>query len=214
MPALAITTSIPPNVATAWATAASISANEQTSPVIDVASAPSSAVSASSGSRSRSTSTTLAPLATSPRAVSAPTPRAPPVTRTTCPLSLLMNASVPSTAPGHRRWSGGLCRGLRVAGRRGGRGVRGVPGDEVADGRGDQPRVVPHRRVADAGVDAELDAGDLGAQPRRVVLHRQDAVLGAPRDQHGDLDLVEVVQAGLAAAQDRVDVLDDRAVHR
>src|ERR1700712_4545169 len=102
-----MTTSRPPKVETACATAASICSSEQTSATVDVALAPSSDSSAAKGSRSRSTRTTFAPWATSRRAVSAPTPRAPPVIRTTLPLSLLMNATVPSTAPNRSHDRGG-----------------------------------------------------------------------------------------------------------
>src|SRR3954447_4906304 len=94
-----MTTSRRPNVVTAWATADSICSRLHTSATVAVALGPSSCASAASGSRSRSTRTTRAPRATSRRAVSAPTPRAPPVMRTTWPLILLMNATVPSTAP-------------------------------------------------------------------------------------------------------------------
>src|ERR1700754_3932002 len=120
MPALAITTSSPPNVATPCATAASMSSNFVTLPTIDVAwPAPSSASSAASGSRARSTRTNFAPLPTRPRAVSAPTPRAPPVIRTTCPFSFFMNATVPSTAPDRAHDRGGeLGEAVRRVGRR------------------------------------------------------------------------------------------------
>src|SRR4051812_42894075 len=197
MPALATATSRRPKRSMPWATAASICSRLQTSPSTPVAlSGPSSASSSRSGWASRSTSTTLAPRRTSPRAVAAPTPRAPPVMSTTCPLSLPMAASPRACAGVHGRPAA-----------RGGR-------HEVDDRLGDQPGVVPHRRVPDPGGDAELDAGDLLAQPRRVALHGQDAVLAAPQHERGHSDLVEVVHAGVAGAQHRVDVLDDVAAHR
>ena len=85
---------------------------------------------------------------------------------------------------------------------------------EVDDRPRKQGRVVPHRRMANARRDAELDVADLLAQARGVRLHRQDPVLVTPGDEDRDVDLVELAHRRLAVAQDRVDVLDDVAADR
>src|SRR5215218_6100684 len=82
-PALASTTSMPPNAATVPATAPSTCAWSVTSASNQAARSPSSSASARKRSGSSPTSETRAPFATARRAVSAPMPRAAPVISTT-----------------------------------------------------------------------------------------------------------------------------------
>ena len=96
MPALASTTSTPPNAATVPATAPSTASWSVTSASNQTARSPSSPASAASRSGSSPTSETRAPFFTSRRAVSAPMPRAAPVISTTLSFSFcLMVGTVP-----------------------------------------------------------------------------------------------------------------------
>ncbi len=85
MPALAITTSMPPKRSTAPSTARSSASQSVTSHSNAAAFEPHWAATRSSSSGSSPTSATLAPLAAARRAVSAPMPRAAPVMKTVFP---------------------------------------------------------------------------------------------------------------------------------
>jgi hypothetical protein len=85
MPALAITTSMPPKRSTAPATAAPSASVSVTSHSNQAAFFPHCTATRSSSSGSSPTSATFAPLAAMRRAVSAPSPRAAPVISTVLP---------------------------------------------------------------------------------------------------------------------------------
>src|ERR1700760_3037881 len=95
MPALATTTSIPPNFLTAASAAACMAARSRTSAttVSTCSSPPNSADLSASAASSRSVSTSLAPLARNRRATSAPIPWPPPVMNTTCESTDVMAAT-------------------------------------------------------------------------------------------------------------------------
>ena len=87
MPALAMTTSIPPKRSSVPATAASSSSRTVTSVSNQTASFPHAAATFSSSSGSRPTRLSFAPRAARRLAVSAPMPRAAPVIRTVLPVT-------------------------------------------------------------------------------------------------------------------------------
>src|SRR3984957_357215 len=95
MPALATTTSMPPNFWTACSAAEFIAARLHTSAttVRTCSSPPSSPEIVASAAASRSVSTSLAPLACNRRATSAPIPWPPPVMNTTCESTDVMAAT-------------------------------------------------------------------------------------------------------------------------
>src|SRR5829696_3574487 len=156
-PALASTTSMPPNAATVPATAPSTCAWSVTSASNHAARSPSSSASARRRSGSRPTSDTRAPLATARRAVSAPMPRAAPVISTTLFPSPMRPPYPLGTTPYRARKvsdtvlaGGGSARQLARGGGRGGGAAGEAP--ELARLRAGEPVRPPlglHQQLPD-----------------------------------------------------------------